>query len=158
MIIFKIISYLIHSKKYLSFIDWSFFVWEIECNLYLFLLYNSNVFCLFIIVKMLPRSLSTSSCIQSFNENLLSTTNLHHYESLQNLQQSKWEKSSHSLTIDNSYLNLPIIPHPKKGIMIETLPINKKKVKNKLLYLKEQLFKMISIVYLLLNYIAFFLF
>jgi hypothetical protein len=65
-------------KKYLSFMDWSLCVSEIEFNLYLFLLYNSNVFCLFITVKMLPRSLSTSSCIQSFNENLLSTTNSNH--------------------------------------------------------------------------------
>jgi len=85
------------------------------------------VFCLFIILKMLPRSSSTSSCIQSFDENLSSTTYLHHYESLQNLQQSQRQKSSHPLTIDNNHLNLPIVPHPKKGIITETLPINEKK-------------------------------
>jgi hypothetical protein len=78
---------------------------------------------------MLPRSSSTSSCIQSFNENISLTTNLHHYESLQNLQQIQREKSLHPLTVDNNHLNLPIIPHPKKEIIIikETLPINEKK-------------------------------
>jgi hypothetical protein len=76
---------------------------------------------------MLPRSSSTSSCIPSFNENLSSTTNLHHYESLQNLQQTQRKKSSHPLTVDNNHLNLPIIPHPKKGIITETLLINEKK-------------------------------
>jgi hypothetical protein len=64
---------------------------------------------------MLPRSSSTSSCIQSLNENLPLTTNLHHYESLQNLRQTQRQKCSHPLTIDNNHLNLPIIPHPVKA-------------------------------------------
>ena len=73
---------------------------------------------------MLPRSSSTSSCIQSSDENLSSTTKpLHHYESLQNLQQSQRPKSSHPLTVDNNHLNLPIVPHPKK----DNLPNNEKK-------------------------------
>jgi hypothetical protein len=76
---------------------------------------------------MLPRSSSTSSCIQSFNENVSSTTNLHHFESLQNLQQIQRQKSSHPLTIDNNHLNLPIIPHSKKGMRTEILSNNEKK-------------------------------
>jgi hypothetical protein len=63
---------------------------------------------------MLPRSSSTSSCIQTLNENQIPTSALHHYESLQNLQQTQRQKSSHPLTIDNNHLNLPIVPHPQK--------------------------------------------
>lgn len=69
---------------------------------------------------MLPRSSSTSSCLQTLNENLTSSTTLHHYESLQNLQRSK---ISHPLTVDNNHLNLPIVPHPKK----ENIPVDEKK-------------------------------
>jgi preprotein translocase subunit SecD len=60
---------------------------------------------------MLPRSSSTSSCIQSLNKNLPLT----HYESLQNLRQTQRQKCSNPLTIDNNHLNLPIIPHPIKA-------------------------------------------
>jgi hypothetical protein len=63
---------------------------------------------------MLPRSSSTSSCIQTLDENLNPTSTLHHYESLQNLQQIQRQKCSHPLTIDNNHLNLPIVPHPQK--------------------------------------------
>lgn len=63
---------------------------------------------------MLPRSSSTSSCLQTLNENLPSTSTLHHYESLQNLQRSK---VSQPLTLDNNHLNLPIVSHPKKEII-----------------------------------------
>lgn len=76
---------------------------------------------------MLPRSSSTSSCIKSVNENVCPTTNLHHYESLQNLRQNKGEKCLFPLSIDNNHLNLPIIPHSKKGIITESLSINEKK-------------------------------
>ena len=68
-------------------------------------------FQLFFFLPMLPRSSSTSSCLQTVNENLPSTNALHHYESLQNLQRSK---VSHPLTLDNNHLNLPIVSHPKK--------------------------------------------
>lgn len=59
---------------------------------------------------MLPRSSSTSSCLQTLNENIPSINILHHYESLQNLPQSK---SSHPLSVDNNHLNLPIVSHRK---------------------------------------------
>jgi hypothetical protein len=76
---------------------------------------------------MLPRSSSTSSCIQSLNENLSSKASLHHCESLQDLHPSQTQKPSHPLTIDNNHLNLPIISHPKKGTTSVNLPINEKK-------------------------------
>jgi hypothetical protein len=72
---------------------------------------------------MLPRSSSTSSCIQSLNENLPLSTNLHHYESLENLHRSQTQKVLHPLTVDNNHLNLPVIPNPKK----ETILINENK-------------------------------
>ncbi|CAF0863541.1 unnamed protein product [Adineta steineri] len=76
---------------------------------------------------MLPRSSSTSSCIQVPNENLPLTTNLHHYESLQNLQQAQRQKCAHPLTIDNNHLNLPIIHNSIKNTIIENISVNGKK-------------------------------
>lgn len=64
---------------------------------------------------MLARSSSTSSCIKQLNENNC----LHHYESLQNLQQSK---ISHPLSIDNNQLNLPIIHHKKSEKYPQIIP------------------------------------
>jgi hypothetical protein len=92
---------------------------------------------------MLPRSSSTSSCIQSFNENLPLTTNLHHYESLQNLQQIQRQKPSHPLTIDNNHLNLPIISLPKKEILPKTEQLRRTIVQDDIENIQERLNDMI---------------
>jgi len=81
---------------------------------------------------MLSRSSSfTSSCTESVNENLKSTTNVRHHESLQNLRQTR-PMLSRPLNIENNNQNhLPIIPHNIKrtttGVILastQNLPIN----------------------------------
>jgi len=82
--------------------------------------------------QMLSRSSSfTSSCTESLNENLKSTTNVRHHESLQNLRQTR-PMLSRPLNIENNNQNhLPIISHNIKrtttGVILvptQNLPIN----------------------------------
>ncbi len=99
------------------------------------LIYYSLIFQSILIKKkkeMLSRSSSfTSSCTESVNENLKSTTNVRHHESLQNLRQTR-PMLSRPLNIENNNQNhLPIISHNIKrtttgGILAPTqnLPIN----------------------------------
>ncbi len=88
---------------------------------------------------MLPRSSSftssTFSCTETINENLKSTTNVRHHESLQNLQQVQRQTRpmlSRPLNIENNNQHhLSIIPHNTKrtttgAILVPTqnLPVN----------------------------------
>jgi hypothetical protein len=76
---------------------------------------------------MLSRSSSfTLNCTETINENLKSTTNVHHHESLQNLQRPTRPMLSRPLNIENNTNShyLPIIPQNIKRSNTDTILIS----------------------------------